>query len=193
VEVDGHRVTQITGSIAPVIAIVTAATLEGTLQMVLVLIGLAAALAVGRSKRKDQIIGDLEKSEARLEKALEGASKRADEEHERRRQCEKSIERWQARYEEQSKYTAKEAFEAVVGELGELRATLKTSIDTQGELILKNIEQASGAVSALERVASDIEAMTERMHPETLAQVAGDLARLADRLGAGGDRPADTH
>lgn len=129
-----------------------AGTLGETFQLVTLAVGLAVALAVGRSKRKDAIIADLEKSEARLEKGLEGAAARADREHERRRELEAECATWRGKYEEQSRYTAREALEQVIKELAAIRATFGEAITNQGELILKNTELAAGGLRELEHV-----------------------------------------
>lgn len=140
---------------------VLAATFDlgASLQAVTIAIGLAAALAVGRSKRKDAVIADLEKSEARLEKSLEGASRRADEEHERRRELERECATWRGKYEEQSRYTAREALETVAAELSVLRGAFGEALSAHGELILKANELAAASTANVIEAVNELKAI----------------------------------
>jgi hypothetical protein len=151
-------------------------------QTLAVLVGLATVMAVGSSKRKDATIKD-------FKDALEGASARADTEHELRRTAERQVSELAGKVDALERYAAPDAFKSIAHTLGGLEATMKTSIDTQGELILKNTELVAGSVAALERVAADLEALTERIHPEQLKQLLTDFGKLAQALGAIGERP----
>lgn len=163
--------------------VVATAGVDKTINYVVIAIGLMTVVVVGRGQQKNKTIAD-------FKLALEGASARADAEHEARQVAEHDAASLRGKVEMLERYAAPQAFKAIDHTLGELRATIGESISSQGELILKNTELVSKAVSALERVAADLEALAERLHPETLDKVAEDLSRLAERLGAGGDTPA---
>jgi chromosome segregation ATPase len=155
---------------AVAIAVFALLDLVGFLQGLAVVVGLAAVLAVGSSKRKDATIGDLEKAlkgkDERLEETkaqLDGASRRADEAEKAGRRCSDEVIHWKAKYDEQERYTARGALETVAERLGSLEHTIVSAITNQGELILKNTELASNAVQALQRVAIDLEKIELRL------------------------------
>lgn len=155
-----HPPTALAGSV-----LVLAAGLGDSLQLVGIAIALGVGLAVGRVKRKDAAIHDLERAldakQERLDEtkvALEGAQKRADDEHLRVRE----LERVNAKLEEAVRlYTA----EGALGQIKEILAqalvdgaeraakmderqervekAIIGAVEAQGELILKNTELVS--------------------------------------------------
>ncbi len=153
------------------VVVVLAIDVATGLQLLLGAIALVTVLAVGSRKRDKALIADLEKSEARLEKNLAGASERADEEHRLRRAEENRAFKLEGQLEELRQYAAPEAFKEIVSALGRLEGVMGTAIHEQGELIMQASALTAGQTATLEKIASD-------------------LALLAERLGAGGDRPA---
>lgn len=144
-----------------VMAIVDAALLVGAaldMNLVLNLFTLAliavAAVPVLRSRRKDAIIKELndvcdvkERREKELEKDLAGAQARANQAEEAAKFSVKEAEKWQARYEEQSKYTAPEAVMQIESELAEHRqqvAERHERILTALERLTDRIEESGG-------------------------------------------------
>lgn len=132
---------------------------------IVIAFGLAGAIAVGRVKRKDALIADLEKTAeqrarevADLERTLEGAQQRANEEHDKRRECERKVARSEGELEEVRRYTArgalgelKDIIEHVAQQANERNASMierqerieravVSAIENQGELVLKNTE-----------------------------------------------------
>lgn len=145
--------------------LLAASGVADSLQLVGLATALGVGLAVGRVKRKDATIHDLEKAlegkQERLDESKEhlaGAQKRADEEHEQVRACERRIASLEGELQEVRRYTAQGA----LGELKEIieRATLDAAernaamserqeriekaivgaVESQGELVLKNTE-----------------------------------------------------
>lgn len=151
-------------------AFFAAFNLSTYLQAVAIATGLVVFIAVGRVKQKDAANADLETALAakterlkETEAHLEGASHRADEAETHARACSDEVIHWKAKYDEQERYTARGALEDVGERLASLQSTIVSAITNQGELILKNTELASAAVSALERVARDLEALEARL------------------------------
>jgi hypothetical protein len=134
-------------------------------QAVVLIAGALAVIAVGRSKRKDTTITD-------YKEALEGCRARADNEHELRVAAERSVSELTGRLQTLERYAAPEAFREIASALARVEAVMGTAIHEQGELVMKNTELVAGQTKVLERLADD-------------------LSRLAERLGSGGDRPAD--
>src|SRR4051794_28689218 len=133
--------TTVIGFAAVAVIDLVAAALElgQAVQWLAIAVGLAAAMAVGRSKQKDAALKD-------YKIALEGASARADTEHEARRKAENEASTLRGKVEMLEHYAAPEAFKSLDHTLGQLRATVGGSISAQGELILKNTELVSRAV-----------------------------------------------
>lgn len=139
-------------------------------QLILAAVALAVAIAVGDRKRKDATIHDLEQANAakreRLEELKEelfGTSVRADDEHERRRELERDVSSWEARYETLERFAAPQAFDAMVERLTAIDATIGVAISAQGELIQKNTELQARAIQALEQIGKDLEKLTQRI------------------------------
>lgn len=153
--------------LALVVAVIDFVT---SVQVVLGFAALTAFVAVGSSKRKDATIADLEKAvetEERLHRQsrveLAGASERADHERERRHDCDKRIAGLEKQVETLLQYAAPEAFKEIIVSLGDMRTTIRETISSQGELILKNTELQAQAVQTLERVARDLEVFAARL------------------------------
>jgi NAD-dependent DNA ligase len=109
-----------------------------------------AALAVGRSKQKDQTIATLQDSgNARLarikdlEAEQRGTAERADREHELRRTAEKRIATLEGELHQMERYTAKEALEQLGKQFATLETAIVTAIQSNGEIVLRNTELLS--------------------------------------------------
>lgn len=147
------------------------------------LVGAAVAtLAVGRVKNKDNTIDTLSDECAAMkgllearDKQLVGAQERADREHEKRIDAESRVAKCEGQIEELRPYG--EAFKALISRVERTEAVIGTAIQEQGELVMKNTEVAARSVEALESMTGD------------LKQLVVDFGHLAERLGAGGDRP----
>jgi hypothetical protein len=129
---------------APLAALIS---LADSVQLFGLVMLLAAGLAIGRSRRKDGTIADLEAAiraqdvliEVR-QKELEGAQARGDREHEQRRECERRISHLEGEITTLERYTAQGALESVAERLGSIESVIVGAIQNQGELILKNTE-----------------------------------------------------
>jgi cell division protein FtsB len=73
------------------------------------------------------------------------------------RQCHTAAAEWEARYHEQAKYTAKDALELVATELGASRAAMVAGFASQGELLLKVLEQDAALVAGLDQVGARLD------------------------------------
>lgn len=147
------------------------------LNVVTILVALAVAYPIIRSRRKDMTIADLEKAlDARNERltetqeALEGASVRADAAEATKQKLREEIAGLEGEMRHLKLYAAPQAFESIAAELASVRTTMSESISAQGELVLKTTELQSKSLEALHLISRD-------------------LSRMAERLGAGGDRP----
>jgi chromosome segregation ATPase len=67
-------------------------------------------------------------------------------------ECHLTAAKWEERYHEQSKYTAKDSLDLVVKELTATRQAMVTGFEAQSELILKTLELQS---KTLDRVGGD--------------------------------------
>lgn len=105
---------------------------DNIVQLLTVALIVAAAVPVLRNKSKDSTIDALRSSaDARMERIkdleadLVGCKARADEEHERRREAERRVSKLEGQLEEQSKYTAPEAFQSIEKHLGQIEELLR--------------------------------------------------------------------
>jgi hypothetical protein len=64
------------------------------------------------------------------------------------RKCQSEASKWEARYHEQAKYTAKDSLDLVAKELTASRTAMMTGFENQAELILKTIEMQSQTLEA---------------------------------------------
>lgn len=141
-----------------VIAIGELQDIERLVTLILFAVVAVTAVPILRSRRKDAIIKVLEADvRARasameaLSLQLEGASTRADEEHEKRRECEREISRLQGQCDELAKFTAPEAFRVIADRLVTVETAVVTAIQSQGELVMKNTELMASLNSMLEK------------------------------------------
>lgn len=159
----------------------------------LALVGAATAtLAIGRVKNKDNTIHMLEDECAATkglldarEKQLEGAQKRADNEHLKRSEAQERCARLEGQLEELRPYG--EAFKELTSRLERTESVVGTAIMEQGELIMKNTEVSAQSVKALEHVSKDLGAIGK-----DLGSLVADFKTMAEHFGAGGDRPIDS-
>lgn len=158
-------------------------------QIVGILVLLVTLLAVGRSKRKDALVADAEKALAIEEKLhaqtqrqfadkarqLEGATQRANNEHERRREAELVVAKLEGKLEELRPYG--EAFTVLSDRINHTETVLGTAMEQHGQLVMESTAVASQSVKALEHITND------------LGELGKDFNALAVLLGANGERP----
>lgn len=117
---------------AVIAVLATLDSVNALLNVLTILVALAVAFPVIRSKRKDAVIHEqkqvIESHKNRLDALdadLIGACERADEAEEWAHKSETNAEHWRARYQEQEKYTAPEALELVAKKLGAIEELLR--------------------------------------------------------------------
>lgn len=158
--------------------VVTAMSFGERVNLLLNILVFAAAVVVAvpwlRSKRKDGVIRELEEvvdTKDRLIVSLrddiKGVAQRADQLAERVTSCERAAAEWQARYEEQSKYTAREAF-------------------THFEQIMS---QHSNQVAERHAAMLDVLNTLTRSHSDLIVKLSGLVARVGDSLPSSDGEP----
>lgn len=151
---------------------------------VLAFIGAAVAtLAVGKSKSKDNTIHTLENETRALvslletrERELTGAATRADNAQQLCHEAEIRESKLLGTIEELRPYG--EAFKELIVRVERTEAVIASAIHEQGELILQSTHVSSQSSKALEQIV------------KTLETLSTDFGAVAERLGAGQERPA---
>lgn len=115
-----------------------------------IVVAIAVAFPVIRSRRKDatirELIQALEAKDALIETLhadIEGLKTRAKRAEDDCHEIKLRANHWEARYHEQEKYTAQGALEQIGERLAGLQTAITTAFDSHGELIMKNAELLS--------------------------------------------------
>lgn len=127
-----------------------------------IVVAIAVAFPIIRSRRKDVTIRELSQSvdskDTLLESLrddIEGLKIRAKRSEDECHEVKLRAEHWEARYTEQARYTAEGALQTIGERLAAMEAVLGNAFSAHGELVMKNAELLTTLIEQMKQQAKD--------------------------------------